>query len=139
MLFLLSWSAGTSPSCHDVSNLVHCGLATFFTTFLRIHEFISSGALCTLRFLRWSQTKFLPTSASSFSLSLPLPLENRRKVWLEHLPVKTGKKVMDYFSLLHVLSNQVSHFFPEMGNIFPSFHFITIKAFLVALDVPDQI
>lgn len=46
---------------------------------------------------------------------------------------------MEYLRLLHVLLNQVSHFLPETDNIFPSLHFITLKAFLVALDVPHQI
>ena len=53
-----------------------------------------------------------------------------------------GKKVIEYFNLLHVLGNQVSYFLPERAHIFHSPPFITdvpTEAFLFALDVRGQI
>jgi len=64
-------------------------------------------------------------------------------VWLEHLLEKTeAKKVIEYLRLLHILGNQVFHFFPERANIFPVLPFIAglpVEAFLVAFEIPGQI
>ena len=51
-------------------------------------------------------------------------------------------KVIEYFSLLRILGNQVSRFHPESAHIFLSLPFTTdvpIEPFLVALDIRAQI
>lgn len=48
---------------------------------------------------------------------------------------------MEYLSLLHILDNRVSYFLTKRDHIFPSFllSLTYLKAFPIALDVPDQI
>ena len=90
MLSLLQ-SLGTSPDCHNLSNMVESGLATLSASSLRTRGCISSGPmdLCTFRFLRQSRTWSSPTvGGSSFSQSPPSPSATWA-VWVEHLLLKT--------------------------------------------------
>ena len=52
------------------------------------------------------------------------------------------KKAVKYLSLFHIPGNRGSCFLPQRAHIFPSFPFIIgvpSEAFIIAVDIPDQI
>ena len=102
VMFPLFQLMGTSPDCHDPSNMMDGGLATSCDSSLRTCGWISLGPvnLCTFGFFRWSQTwSSLTASKSTFSICLPL-LSATWAVWLESLPVKTVVKHLSWVTQL---------------------------------------
>jgi len=58
LMIPLFQSVGTSPNCHDLSNMMDSDLAASFASSLRTHGWILLDPMdvCTFRFFRWSQT-----------------------------------------------------------------------------------
>ena len=120
-MFPFFQSLGTSPDCHDFSNIMESGLATTSASSLRTLGCIASGPMdfCTFRFCRRSRTWSSLTAGGILPSWSPSCHLSTREGWGERLPVKTeAKKVVEYLSFLLICCCQFADLAHERGHAF---------------------